>query len=97
MRAAVTTEPDPVVVHRDRPGSTWTRIRSSRGGQDVLSARRHVVGEYAVIRLLGAHRLRLHVNKEAPLPRATRVASSALPWRGEDLDQVASVADGAAA
>ncbi len=49
------TEPDPVVVHRDRPGSTWTRLPSSRSGQDVLSARWRGLGEYAVLRLPGAH------------------------------------------
>jgi len=55
LRAAVMTKPDPVVVHRDRPGSTWTRLPSSRSGQDVLSARWHGLGEYAVVRLPGAH------------------------------------------
>ena len=55
LRAAVMTEPDPVVVHRDRPGNTWTRLPSSRSGQDVLSARWHGLGKYAVLRLPGAH------------------------------------------
>ncbi len=49
------TESDPVVVHRDGPGGTWTRIPSSRSGQDVLSARWDGLGEYAVVRLPGAH------------------------------------------
>jgi len=54
LRAAVMTEPDPVVVHRLRPSDPWQQVRTTRTGRDVLSTPLRALGDYAVVDLPGA-------------------------------------------
>lgn len=54
LRAAVMTQPDPVVVHRLRPTDPWERVRTVRAGRDVLSTPFVALGDYAVVDLPGA-------------------------------------------
>jgi len=48
LRAAVMTEPDPVLVHRLRPTDPWREVRTTRTGRDVLSTPFRALGDYAV-------------------------------------------------
>lgn len=54
LRAAEMTEPDPVVVHRDRPTDPWVKVKTTRTGRDVLSAPFRALGDYAVVDLPGS-------------------------------------------
>ena len=54
LRAAVMTEPDPVVVHRRTPDGPWQEVRTTRAGRDVLSTAFRELGDYAVVRLPGS-------------------------------------------
>jgi hypothetical protein len=54
LRAAVMTEPDPVIVHRLRPADPWTTVPTTRAGRDILSTPLHALGDYAVVRLPGS-------------------------------------------
>ena len=54
LRAAVMTEPDPVVVHRTGDGGTWERVKTVRAGQDIVSTPFLALGDYAVVDLPGS-------------------------------------------
>lgn len=69
LRAAVMTEPDPVLVHRLRPTDPWREVRTTRTGRDVLSTPFRSLGDYAVVDRPGAVPL-----EDAAGLSATRVA-----------------------
>lgn len=54
LRAAVMTEPDPVVVHRASASDPWHQVKTVRAGRDILSTPFRAVGDYAVVRLPGS-------------------------------------------
>ena len=54
LRAAVMTRPDPVIVHRQRPGDSWQALPTTRAGRDVLSVPLRDLGDYAVVRRPGS-------------------------------------------
>ena len=54
LRAAVMTEPDPVIVFRPGPASAWRELTTKRTGRDVLAAEVTGLGDFAVVRLPGS-------------------------------------------
>ncbi|MGZ6827494.1 MAG: hypothetical protein ACXVGH_11930, partial [Mycobacteriales bacterium] len=54
LRAAVMTRPDPVVVHRPRPGDAWKVLPTTRAGRDILSVPLRELGDYTVVRRPGS-------------------------------------------
>jgi hypothetical protein len=54
LRAAVMTEPDPVIVHRRAATDPWREVKTPRAGRDVLSTAFRELGDYAVVRLPGS-------------------------------------------
>lgn len=54
LRAAVMTEPDPVIVHRAGPTEPWVEAKTSRVGRDNMTTPFRALGDYAVVTLPGA-------------------------------------------
>jgi hypothetical protein len=54
LRAAVMTDPDPVIVHRAKPTDPWVEQKTRRVGRDIMSTPFRAVGDYAVVRLPGS-------------------------------------------
>lgn len=54
LRAAVMTEPAPVIVHRARPSDPWVEVRTNVNGRDNVNTPFRALGDYAVVRLPGA-------------------------------------------
>ena len=67
LRAAVMTEPDPVIVFRAGPGSPWRELATKRAGRDILATQVTALGDYAVIRLPGSTPVKAAARDRTPL------------------------------
>ena len=54
LRAAVMTQPAPIIVHRAIPGGPWQELTTQRAGRDIVAANLAGLGDYAVARLPGS-------------------------------------------
>ena len=74
LRAAVMTQPNPVIVHRARPDGPWQELTTQRAGRDIVAANLDGLGDYAVARLPGS----TPVKAAAPRNRMLLIFLSAL-------------------